>query len=327
MHKLFIPLLRVLSDGTFHTGEQLAQQFHVSRATVSHILRSATDFGVTLYKIPGRGYQLPNPPDWLDANRIQQGLHESAKNVSLELVDVIDSTNAALLRKGASLAHRHCLAAEFQSAGRGRRGRHWLASTGGSITCSLGWRFEQGISALTGLSLAIGVAVLRALQQSGYPDIRLKWPNDLLWQNQKLGGILVEVQGESDGATLAVIGVGINLCLPVHERQHIEQSVADLQEINGTLPNRNLLLSHLLTALIQTIETFEQSGLASLQDEWNAADAYAGKEIQVTMANGGVLAGTAHGINTQGALLLHTAQGDQLALHSGEIVHARARPS
>ena len=301
----------------------LAQRLGVSRATISHVLRDSATLGITLYKIPGRGYQLPAPPDWLDASHIRQHLHDTAHDITLDIVDSIDSTNAALLREHASIAHRHCLAAEFQSAGRGRRGRDWLAAPGGGITCSLGWRFEQGINALTGLSLAIGVAVLRALQQCGYTGLQLKWPNDLLWQQRKLCGILVEVQGESDGTTLAIIGIGINVHLPAMARKHIAQAVTDLQEISGNTPNRNVLLATLLNTLVETIILFEQQGLATLQHEWNTADAYAGQVIQVTLANGNTLTGVANGINEQGALLLQTAQGKLLSLHSGEITQAR----
>jgi BirA family biotin operon repressor/biotin-[acetyl-CoA-carboxylase] ligase len=304
----------------------LAQRLGVSRATISHILRDTATLGITLYKIPGRGYQLPASPDWLDASRVRQHLHNTAHDITLDIVDSIDSTNAALLREHASIAHRHCLAAEFQSAGRGRRGRNWLAAPGGGITCSLGWRFEQGINALTGLSLAIGVAVLRALQQCGYTGLQLKWPNDLLWQQRKLCGILVEVQGESDGTTLAIIGIGINVHLPAMARKHIAQAVTDLQEISGNAgnaPDRNVLLATLLNTLVETFSLFEQHGLAALQHEWNAADAYAGQEIQVTLSNGNILTGMANGINEQGALLLRTVQGNLLSLHSGEITHAR----
>lgn len=183
MHNSLIPLLRALSDGRFHSGAQLAEQFGISRATVCNILKAAEPAGVSLHKIPGRGYRLPIIPDWLAAADIRTWLDKYATEFgtefSVEIVDHIDSTNAELLRTNSDATHRHCLAAEIQQAGRGRRGRIWHSTLGGSLTCSVRWRFNQGIAALAGLSLAAGIALIRAMREFDIVDVQLKWPNDV----------------------------------------------------------------------------------------------------------------------------------------------------
>lgn len=319
MHNKLLPLLRALSDGQFHSGTALAQQFGISRASVCNALNTATRMGITLHKIRGRGYRMPASPAWLDADRIKMALGKNAGNFSVEVVDTIDSTNAALLRVSQDLAHRHCLVAETQYAGRGRRGRVWQSVLGGSLTCSICWRFNQGIAALSGLSLAVGVALLRTLAHFGISTVQLKWPNDVLWQSRKLAGILIEVQGDVSGPSMAIIGIGVNLLLPAAIRNSIDQAVADLTEIQGGSISRNELLAVLLSQLHAVMDEFERHGLANLRHEWQAAHAFANKPVRVVMANGSELGGVCIGLAENGALLLHTADDKQIAVNSGEV--------
>lgn len=281
--------------------------------------------GIIVHKIRGRGYQLPISPDWLDTAVIQRLLDAHAIDFSIELVDHIDSTNAALLRAPGDAAHRHCLAAEVQYAGRGRRGRIWQSTLGGSLTCSIRWRFNQGIATLAGLSLAVAVALLRTLRKFKIDDIQLKWPNDVLWQNRKLAGILIEVQGEANGPSVAIIGIGINLQLPPEVRASIDQAVTDLTEIVGHRVARNDLLATLLYNLNQVMADFEQHGLTTLRHEWHAAHAFTGQPVRVLMANGSEITGEATGLADNGALLLRTADDKQIAIHSGEVHLIRTR--
>ena len=266
---------------------------------------------------------MPVIPDWLDATQIRAGLRGEASGFTIEIVDSIESTNTALLRAPEPATHRHCLLAEYQHAGRGRRGRSWLASLGGSVTCSVRWRFQQGIGALAGLSLAVGVALLRCLDALGARDLKLKWPNDLLWQDRKLAGILIEVQGEANGPSVAIIGIGINLRLPDSLRNTIEQPVTDLTEAIGHTVARNALLSDLLNALDTVMREFEASGLSQLRHEWSAAHAHAGQTLQVTLANGQLITGAACGLTPWGALLLQDDNGAEIAVHSGDVQLAR----
>ncbi len=323
MHRLLIPLLRILSDGKFHAGSVLALRMDVSRATVCNVLKSADEMNIKVFKVQGRGYQLPVAPDWLDAEAVGLGLQGDARLFRVEVVDDVDSTNTVLLRAAEPAPHRHCLAAEYQHAGRGRRGRTWLAALGGSLTCSVRWRFSQGIGALSGLSLAVGVALLRSLHDCGATHVQLKWPNDVLWQGRKLAGILIEVQGEANGPSVAVIGIGINVHIAQETRQRITQPVTDIFEILGHSVSRNILLAQLLNHLEKVMAEFELHGLTRLRDEWQAAHAHAGQWLQVTMANGSCLNGRALGLTPLGALLLENESGAQLAVHSGDVQLAR----
>lgn len=323
MHTLLLPILRSLSDGQFHSGTTLAQQHQVSRATVCNIIAGAADLGITVHKVRGRGYQLASRPDWLNADTIRSTIPTTTSPYRLDVVDSIASTNATLLHATDDAPHRHCLVAEQQTAGRGRRGRVWQSILGGSLTCSIRWRFNQGIATLAGLSLAVGVALIRSLQQLGCEGVQLKWPNDVLWQQRKLAGILIEVQGDMNGPSIAIIGIGINMQLPAAARDQIDQAVTDIQEILGTPLSRNALLATLLTQLADVMDEFERNGLHNLRKTWQAAHAYADQPIKIHMSNGQIIQGIAVGLAENGALLLHTDDDKQISVHSGEVHSAR----
>ena len=241
-------LLRQLSDGAFHSGEDLAATVGLTRARVSQLLKQAETAGLALERVRGRGYRLLATPDFLDAAAIRSALEDlkfdvapadakapllPAANdedvilppgtpgiplhpaIAVEVIDQVDSTSSELLRRASRRdIHGALLAAEWQTAGRGRRGRVWTAVAGGSLTFSLGWRFEQGAGFVAGLSLAVGVAVVRALEAEGLPGVELKWPNDLVYRHLKVGGILVELNGDALGPSTVVVGVGLNVRLP-----------------------------------------------------------------------------------------------------------------
>ena len=232
---LSFTLLRQLSDGDFHSGEDLAAKVGLTRARVSQLLRQAETAGLSLERVRGLGYRLKAAPDFLDAAAVRLALTALGAKVAkpgapapkpqapveedlgitaqdrptfdrtppalqVEVSDQIDSTSTELLRRAPRRdIHGAVLAAEWQTAGRGRRGRPWTAVAGGSLTFSIGWRFEQGAGFLAGLSLAVGVAVARALEKEGFEGIELKWPNDLVFRHHKLGGILIEVNGDALG--------------------------------------------------------------------------------------------------------------------------------
>lgn len=328
LHTLLLPILRSLSDGQFHSGTQLAQQYQISRASVCNIIAGAADIGIAVNKVRGRGYQLATRPDWLNADSIRAAMadltaNDTPNHYTLDIVDSIDSTNAALLRATDTAPHCHCLVAEHQSAGRGRRGRVWQSVLGGSLTCSIRWRFNQGIATLAGLSLAVGVALIRSLNQLGCAGVQLKWPNDVLSQQRKLAGILIEVQGDMNGPSVAIIGIGINMQLPTATREHIDQAVTDIQEVLGAPLSRNTLLATLLTQLADVMDEFERNGLHNLRAEWQTAHAYANQAVQIHMSNGQIINGIAAGLADNGALLLHTDDGKQISVHSGEVHSAR----
>jgi BirA family biotin operon repressor/biotin-[acetyl-CoA-carboxylase] ligase len=316
---LTFAILRLLSDNTFHSGEEMARRLGVSRASIWNALASLETAGIALYRVRGRGYRLPHGMDWLDEKTVLSRLEGRAFPLHLEIHEQLPSTNTALLARAQQGApHGTCLAAECQTAGRGRRGRTWLSPIGGNLAFSLLWRFEQGAATLSGLSLAVGVAVLRALRQWDAADIALKWPNDILHQQRKLGGVLIELQGEAMGPSAAVIGVGLNLRLPESMREHIGQPVSDLVSACLQRPSRSILLGDLLAHLTAVLEKFQHGGFPSLRQEWEAHHAHQDRPVRLLFANGTACEGTATGVGDDGALLLATPRGP-LRFTSGEV--------
>lgn len=323
MRPLALSILRQLSSENFVSGEALARHFGMSRASIWGALREIEQHGVQVFKVRGRGYRLAEPIEWLDAEQVRRHAGPAAQ-VVLEVADVVESTSTRLMRRADEPAlHRHCLAAEVQTAGRGRRGRTWLAAPGGSLTFSLLWRFNLPAAALSGLSLTVGLALVRALHELGAADIRLKWPNDLVQGYRKVAGILIELQGEVHGPTAAVIGVGVNLRLPVQIREEIDQAVSDLSGSEAA-QSRNRLLGRLLDHLTQALQQFETAGFAPLRDEWQALHAYHDKPVTIILPGGKQEQGTVRGVADDGTLRVETRHGVQ-GYGSGEISLRSAR--
>jgi BirA family biotin operon repressor/biotin-[acetyl-CoA-carboxylase] ligase len=245
--------------------------------------------------------------------------------VTIDVLEEIDSTNSELSRRATRRdIHRHALAAEAQTAGRGRRGRAWTAVAGGGITFSLGWRFEQGAGHLSGLTLAVGLAVARALEARGYAGIELKWPNDLVHRGAKLGGILVELTGDALGPSLAIIGVGINVLLPKVARRGLDQPVTDLATVvRRRSIDRNLLLARILAELAEVLEEFSASGFAPLRVDWQRRHALQRKPVQVLLPDGGSARGKVVGVDAEGALVVDNS-GQRLRFLTGEVSLVRA---
>jgi BirA family biotin operon repressor/biotin-[acetyl-CoA-carboxylase] ligase len=326
-------LLRQLADGEFHSGEDLAARVGLTRARVSQVLKDAEAAGLALERMKGRGYRLLEAPDFLDAKRIRGRLEvlAAARATTLplviEVVDQIESTSSELMRRTQRRdVHRVALAAEWQTAGRGRRGRTWTAIAGGSLTFSLGWKFEQGAGFLAGLSLAVGVAVVRALEAEGFRDIALKWPNDLIHRHMKMGGILIELNGDALGPTTTVIGVGLNVRLRPAARKDITVPITDLASIAGRKAppiDRNRLLAHLLAELAAVLDVYAREGFAPFVVEWQHRHAYQGKSVKLLLPDGATVTGKVAGVDASGALVL--ADGPRRARFlSGEITMRRA---
>jgi BirA family biotin operon repressor/biotin-[acetyl-CoA-carboxylase] ligase len=300
---------------------------------VSQVLKDAEAAGLALERIKGRGYRLLERPNFLDPAAVKARLatldaeRGTATPVTIEVVDEIDSTSSELTRRMARRdIHGVALASELQTAGRGRRGRTWTGVFGGSLTFSLGWQFEQGAGFLAGLSLAVGVAVARALEAEGFAGIALKWPNDLVHRHLKVGGILIEMNGDALGPSTAVIGVGLNVRLPVEVRKNIEAPVTDLATVAGKKAppiDRNRLLARLLAELAADLDQYAREGFAPFAAEWQHRHAYQGKLVRLLLPDGAVVTGKVAGVDASGALVL--ADGPRRTRFlSGEISMRRA---
>jgi BirA family biotin operon repressor/biotin-[acetyl-CoA-carboxylase] ligase len=312
-------LLRLLSDARLHSGADLARNLGISPAALRRTLRELEQLGLVLDRVRGQGYRLAERYDGLDAAAVRALLGARARYFRLDLLDECASTNTMLLERARSGAPSGTvLACELQSAGRGRRGKGWQSGLGGYITFSLLWRFAQGAAGLSGLSLAAGVAVARALASVGVAGVQLKWPNDLLHAGRKLGGILVELHGVANGPSAAVIGIGLNLRLRAGVRALLAQPATDLATIAGRVPLRNQLLAATLIELERVLEGFARQGFAPLREEWMASHAHQGRLVTLSSAEGGTVAGVAAGVAADGALLLQTAGGLQRFV-SGEL--------
>jgi len=318
MNALTFPILRLLSDGKFHSGEDIARHFNISRASVWNALQHAEQLGVEVFSVRGRGYKLPQALTLLDEQATLSALGKPAALLQLEVHDHLPSTNSYLMQNIHSAKHATCVAANLQTSGRGRRGRSWHAGLGASLTFSLLWRFQCGASALSGLSLAIGVALMRSLHELGVTSARLKWPNDVLINREKLAGILIELQGDMEGPSTAVIGLGINLNLPANLKQQIDQPVTDLASAADDTIDPNHLLGTLLKHLTEVLTAFEQGGFAALREEWTQHHAYHEQDVRMLMPDGREIHGMVHGITEDGSLLVVTTEGVQRFI-SGEI--------
>lgn len=321
-------LLNCLSDGQAHSGESLGAQLGVSRAAVWKQVKQAQALGLPVRAQKGLGYQLPSAMRLLDAEDIASHLHSSVRTLipTVTVLFQIDSTNneaLKLLRAGVDAPI--LVLAEMQSAGRGRRGRPWYSPFGRSIYMTLGWRYTQGLAALEGLSLVVGLMLLRSLQKLGAKDLALKWPNDVMWRQQKLAGILVDVQGDPAGECQVAIGLGLNVELPISpedaQQSCIDQPWVDLNRVlksqQKSLPCRNVLVANLLNELVPALRDIQDSGFATYQREWQAHDYCLGKSLQVNHSIDSSM-GRGTGVNSQGAYTLETSRG-MLAVSGGEI--------
>jgi len=329
MSKLTFPILERLADGQFHSGEALAQHFKVSRATIFNALEHAKRLGVEVFSVRGRGYQLPRPISLLNKEAILQAIGVQREWFNVVVLDEVGSTNTYLMQKSAKGApHVTCVVAQMQTQGKGRRGRTWVSQLGASLTFSLLWRFQCGAAALSGMSLAVGVALIRALTNLGVNGVQLKWPNDVLvldahGEGKKLAGILIELQGDMEGPSAAVIGVGINMRLPTEVLKSIDQPATDLAQVCTQTIAPSELLGTLLKHLAAVLNEFEQQGFVGMRDEWVRYHAYHQQAVRMQMPNGTETHGVVQGVAEDGILLVQTALSLQ-RFSAGEISLRRA---
>ncbi|MES9844828.1 MAG: bifunctional biotin--[acetyl-CoA-carboxylase] ligase/biotin operon repressor BirA [Candidatus Sedimenticola sp. PURPLELP] len=315
-------IIRLLADGQFHSGEELAEAVGISRAGIWKHLKHIRDrMDISLFAVKGRGYKLAEPIEFLDQDSICTGLNPDTRTLlaRVEIHDQIDSTNSYLMQIPAQESTSgHVCIAEQQTSGRGRRGRDWVSPFGSNIYLSINWRYGLGLADLSGLSLAAGIAVARSLESLGIEEVGLKWPNDLLWRGRKLAGLLLEVSGEHSGPSRVVIGLGMNTRLSDLQGADIDQPWVDLSSLPGGEDiSRNQLVSVLLDTLFHTLSRFESQGLACEIDEWSRFDLYHGKEVALQMGDNRI-DGIHRGIDASGALLLEH-QGVTRPYHGGEV--------
>ncbi|MBL7637857.1 MULTISPECIES: bifunctional biotin--[acetyl-CoA-carboxylase] ligase/biotin operon repressor BirA [Atlantibacter] len=297
-NKIPLTLISLLADGEFHSGEQLGEKLGMSRAAINKHIQTLRDWGVDVFTVPGKGYSLPEPIQLLDEALILSQIDAG----SVSVLPVIDSTNQYLLDHLASLSSGDACIAEYQQAGRGRRGRKWFSPFGANLYLSMYWRLEQGPAAAIGLSLVIGIVMAEVLHELGADQVRVKWPNDLYLHDRKLAGILVELTGKTGDAAQIVIGAGINLAMRRVEEEVVNQGWINLQEA-GIHIDRNKLAVRLINELRNALKIFEQDGLASFLGRWEKLDNFIHRPVKLIIGEKEIF-GISRGIDEQGALLL-----------------------
>lgn len=313
-------LLELLADGRFHSGQDLAVALGLSRTAVwKQLRRLASDLGLSLDAVRGRGYRLRHPLELLDSARIMEdiGADIGPRIESLNVMRTVDSTNRCALDQPPSAPGRgRAWLAEHQTSGRGRRGRRWISAYGGNLYLSLGWSFDLPMSRLGGLSLVAGAVVAEVLEESGSPVHGLKWPNDVLVDDSKMAGILLEAAGEANGPALAVIGIGINLRLSDPDA-NIDQPWIDWERAVGVPVSRNRLAALLLDRLARACRDFAESGLAPFIARWSRFDLLCGQRVSLFRGKE-VIEGEYAGVAVDGALRLVTDAGVR-EYHAGEV--------
>lgn len=313
---LGIELLKALADGQAHSGEALAARFGLSRTAIWKQLQPWVDRGVALQARRGVGYCIDGGLELLDAAAIRGQLPApiDAQLAGLEVLAEAASTNTWLLERAARTdSHAQVVFAEYQSAGRGRRGREWRSPFGSGLLLSIAWRFDNGPAALAGLSLAVGVAVARAIARCGVAGVGLKWPNDLYAGNAKLGGILIELRGEDTAGMTAVIGIGLNVNEGPPAELDLRNPSTCLRAVAGARQSRNRLAAAVVQALLEALPVFAHEGFGAFRDDWLAADVALGRDVTIDTGTG-PLPGRVSGVDGDGALLLQHEGGQQRIL-------------
>ncbi len=313
-------LLQLLSFDAPRSGQEIADGLGCSRAAVWKQVEVLRSQGVDVVAVSGSGYVLTEPHELLDRAQILSGMPQPqrAQLKRVEILPCVDSTNAELQRRELSQQHAVCLLAERQTAGRGRHGRSWFSPLARNIYLSLGWRFELGLGELSALPLILALATSQALTRCGLVGHCIKWPNDLQLDGHKLGGCLVELQGDANGPCSTVLGVGLNVNMPVAKvpSGYIQQPWVDL---DSYLPgiSRNEVAAALISALVDYTIRFERSGFDEFMDEWAERDALADQEITLHLGERQI-SGIARGVTRRGGLRLETG-GECRELHAGEV--------
>jgi BirA family transcriptional regulator, biotin operon repressor / biotin---[acetyl-CoA-carboxylase] ligase len=318
-------LLAALATGEALSGSRLAAEAGLTRAAIWKQIETLRHRGVPIESAGSAGYRLPWPIQMLDEASIRNDLPTAITRRigALDLYWELDSTSSELQRRGSEAPDLSIVMAETQTAGRGRRGRSWLSPPGLNLYVSCLKRFDAGFASLSGLSLATGVIVLRALHALGLSGTRLKWPNDVLADGGKLAGILVELSGEYQGPCAAIVGIGLNLRLTPELREQAGQPVCDLASLaDGMPPDRNRTAASLITSLVDGLDQFERESFSAFVDEYAEHDALRGASLRISGA-AGEFEGLGAGVDARGALQVQTKAGMH-SIDSADVTVRRA---
>ena len=309
-----IKIVDMLNDGQYHNGSTMGDMLNMTRSAVWKTIKKLAAYDVKIDSIKGKGYALLEPLILLDPKKIKKKL--DTEKVDITIFESLSSTNNYLKSLPVSRSIRVCLA-EQQTQGRGRLNREWYSPFGKNIYLSCVYPFQKDISELAGLSLVASLAIVRTLQTYGMSDyLYAKWPNDIVYENKKISGCLIEIQAESHGVSQAIIGIGINVNM-LHDDEAIQQVWTSMRKVLAQYIDRNELCARLIMNLLDYLHRFAVQGFAAFIDEWMQGDWLMNKII--TLKNfDKKITGKVTGINDQGHLLLRLDDGTVRAFSSGD---------
>jgi len=316
-----LALLDYLSDGDFHSGEDIAAHFKVSRTAIwKQIKKLNAMLSCDIASVSGKGYQLSESMVVLNADTIlfytSKHLHSQIHQV--EVLRECESTNQFLLDKvELGYLDNYLVLAELQTAGRGRRGRQWVSPFASNIYMSLSWGLAISISQMAGLSLVVAISLAVAMRNNGIENVKLKWPNDIYVDGRKLAGILLELRGESNSPCRAVMGMGINVNMPQEAGECIDQLWVDMKSLLGASVNRNKVIGSVLNELIPNLKLFEDKGFSAFMEHWKEFDLLANKVVDIS-GHASLTSGIARSVDSQGALIVEF-ENEPHHLYSGEV--------
>lgn len=311
-----LQLIDILADAQIHSGEQLGEKLGMSRAAINKHIKTLRSWGLSIETVTSKGYKLPYQINLLNKDSIKQHV----KDVNIIVEPVIDSTNQYMLERIPSLISGDTCLAEYQSAGRGRRGRQWISPFGCNLYLSMYWKLDQGPAAAVGLSLVVGIVIAETLNKISKEKVKVKWPNDLYMNDKKLAGILVELTGKTGDAAHIIIGIGINIGMSktnIENTNTITQEWASLRDEVEDI-ERNELSANIIQALKDSLILFEKEGLKPFLDRWFKLDNFLNRNVKLLIGND-IISGVERGINDQGALLLQKDNGEIIPYIGGEI--------
>ncbi len=311
-------ITELLSDTQYHDGTSIGKQLNITRAAVWKVIKKLEEYAVPLTSIKGKGYRLDAPLHLLNQNKIKSELKH--RSVQLAILEKTTSTNDYLkqfIKQNRKIIT--CLA-ETQIQGKGRFQRNWYSPFGENLYFSMLYPFEKDVSELRGLSLVIGLAICHAVESIAKLKnnlLKLKWPNDILLDQQKIAGILIEIEAESNGYCQIIVGIGINVNMSKASKKNIDQPWSSLLKATQKFHDRNIICAALIDSLIDYLERFSVNDLSVFIDEWQHRDYLANTEISLVKDNKKIT-GKCLGINENGHLMIKTADKKILAFSSGD---------
>jgi len=313
-------LQRLKNNGEFVSGEEISNALGISRQALWKHMQDLKEAGYEILAVPHLGYRLLSSPDRLYPYEVQSGLGTSLIGKNILYMESVGSTMDIAVEKGMGGAPEGTIVlAETQTKGRGRLGRQWLSPKYKGLYFSLVLRPRLPPQYVPVLTLLVAIGVCEAVRAILSLDARIKWPNDIMLNNKKTGGILTELSAEADMTRFVVAGLGLNVN---NGPRSLPEGATSLCEFTGAQVNRIRLLQEILRKIESGYLQLQDSGSAFLIEKWRSYSTTLGRRVRI-ISQQQDLEGEAFDIDLDGGLLLRLDSGLQTKITSGEILHCR----